>query len=74
MVTIEKNRLTIVINEFCAAETYTDIVSELLDLLQCKDENFTQQYNNVLLLLQALVPCEKQVKAMHGVVPEAEDK
>lgn len=74
MVTIEKRRITIVIDEFCAAETYADIVSELLDLLQCKAEDFTQQHKNVLLLLENMMPTTDQVIAMYGVPPEAEDK
>lgn len=74
MVTIDKSRITIVINDFCAAETYTDIVGELIDLLQCKDKDFTQQHNRVLLLLENMMPTTDQVIAMYGVPPEAEDK
>lgn len=74
MVTIEKERLTIVINEFCAAEAYTDIVGELLDLLQCKDKNFTQQHKNVLLLLENMMPTTDQVIAMHGIPPEVREE
>lgn len=74
MVIIEKRRLTIMIDEFCAAETYTDIIRELLDLLQCKDENFTQQHKNVLLLLENMMLDEKQVEAVYSVLPEMKEE
>lgn len=74
MVTIDKDRLTIVINEFCAAETYTYIVGELIDLLQCKDKDFTQQHYHVLLLLENMMPTTDQVIAMHGIPPEVREE
>lgn len=74
MVTIEKRQITIVINDFCAAEIYANIVGELIDLLRCKDEDFMQQHKNVLLLLGYMMPDEKQVKAMHGVLPQVKEE
>lgn len=74
MITIEKKRITIVVDNFCSAETYTSIVNELIDLLRCKDENFIQQHKNVLLLLGNMMPDEKQVQAMYGVLPEGREE
>lgn len=74
MITIEKKRITIVVDNFCSAETYTSIVNELIDLLRCKDENFIQQHKNVLLLLGNMMPDEKQVQAMYGVLPERREE
>lgn len=70
MVVFEKEQLTIVIKDFDIAERWKDTVCELLDLLYCKDEDFTQNHQNVLLLLEELMPDWKQVKAMIGVTPE----
>lgn len=64
MVTLEKKRITIVIDGFGAAEMYTNIVGELLDLLYCKDENFIQQHKTILLLLEYMMPTSGQVKLM----------
>lgn len=70
MVVFEKEQLTIVIKDFDIAERWKDTVCELLDLLYCKDEDFTQRHQNILLLLEELMPDCRQVKAMTGVKPE----
>lgn len=74
MVIFEKIQLTIVIKDFDIAERWKDTVCELLDLLYCKDEDFTQRHQNILLLLEELMPDCRQVKAMTGVKPELKNQ
>lgn len=64
MITIEKDRLIITINEFGASEVYSDMIHELLDLLYCKDPDFTQQHKNIILLLEHMMPTHTQAEAM----------
>lgn len=70
MVIFEKKQLTIVIKDTDIAERWKDTVYELLDLLYCKDEDFTQRHQNVLLLLEELMPDCRQVKAMMDIKPD----
>lgn len=69
MITLEKDCLTITIKDQYAADRWVDTVQELIDVLVCKDEDFTQNHPNVLFLLQEMMPDLLQVKAMYGVKP-----
>lgn len=70
MIIFEKEQLTIIIKDADIAERWVNMVDELLDLLYCKNEDFIRQHQNVLLLLQELMPDWKQTKAMIDVKPE----
>lgn len=55
MVKIEDKRLVIVVDHPRPAEFWTDIADDLLDLLQCEDENCKNPHYATLSLLRALM-------------------
>ncbi len=73
MIMLEKDKLTIVIEGGLMPERWLDTVNELLDLFYCKSEEYLSNHQNVLLLLQEMMPDCKQAKALAGVMPEKEE-
>lgn len=71
MVTIEKGSITIVIEEIMPAEVWCDMVNDLIDLLYCESDDYTQKHRAALILLQNMIPSLEQAKTMYGVPPEA---
>lgn len=67
MIHIEDNKLTITVERSFVEEFYVDMVVEMIDIMYCKDDDFTQNHKNLLLLLEAMMPDYKQIKAMRGV-------
>lgn len=65
MVIFGKNQFTIVVSVVNTTETWCDTCNELIDLLACKDENFTQQHRHVLFLLQCMMLTGDQAKALN---------
>ncbi len=72
MIYIEGESLTITINSFHVEETYINIVSQLIDLLQLQNPDTTppNNYYAVYELLNALMPDCRQMRAMNGVETE----
>lgn len=73
MVIFEKNRVTIVIEDWDEAEAWTEIIDELLDLLINQNAECIEAHPNVLRLLQCMMPDWKQVKTMRDVAPEKKE-
>ncbi len=74
MIHIESKKLTITIEGPFIEETYTDIVTQLIDLLQLQNPEMVPQdnYFAVYSLLNALMPDYKQIKAINGIEADTE--
>lgn len=73
MIHIEENKLTITIKRSFVEEFYVDMIGEMIDIMYCKDDNFTQSHRNILTLLEAMMPDYQQIKAMRGVKAETDN-
>lgn len=72
MIKLESTKLTIEIPG-SAVDNWTEIISDLLDLLYCQDQNYISHHQGILLLLQHMMPDHKQVKAMQDIAPEKKE-
>lgn len=60
MIKIKQQELTIIIPG-PGPENWKEIVSDLLDLLYCQDQNFVNKHQSVFFLLQHMMPASEQI-------------
>lgn len=72
MIRIEENKLTITIKTSFIEEFYVDMIVEMIDIMYCKDEDFTQSHKNLFILLEAMMPDYKQIKAMRDIEADSD--